>query len=120
MSDDGTRTAAPLVWCEAGLVARVAPDRVLVREPGGRIHEHGLAPSWIAAALDPTGDLVLADGERVLHADGRVALLDERAHLGAPDVLWIRGVASARVRDSTVRRDEQAAWPRRMLADRFR
>ncbi|MDI1434010.1 hypothetical protein [Polyangium sorediatum] len=87
MSGDGPRTAAPLFWCEAGLVARVALDRVLVREPGGQIHVHGIAPSWIAAALDPTGDLVLADGERVLHADGRVALLDERAHLGAPDVL---------------------------------
>ncbi|MDI3286880.1 hypothetical protein [Polyangium sp. 15x6] len=87
MSDDGPRTSAPLFWCEAGLVARIAPDRVLVREPGGRLHEHGIASSWIAAALDAAGDLVLADAERVLHGDGRMAVLDERAHLGAPDVL---------------------------------
>ena len=87
MSDDSWRGAAPLFWCEAGLVARVAPDRVRVREPNGTLHEHGIAPTWIAAALDVTGDLVLADGERVLHADGRMAVFDQRAYLGAPDVV---------------------------------
>ncbi|MDI1446428.1 hypothetical protein [Polyangium sp. 6x1] len=87
MSVDEPRLASPLFWGEAGLVARIAPDRVLVREPGGKLHEHGIAPSWIAAALDPTGDLVLADAERVLHADGRMAVLDGRAHLGSPDVI---------------------------------